>query len=128
MARRFEGPASPRIVNGEIDLAFALSAIGRYDEAVQLSRDAKQRLLKKFPATSPLVHRVDIALGDALRGTGRYAEAEALLLASFAAFESGQGFAKRPRESALTALVRLYDAQGRGAEAAKYAALERPLR
>jgi hypothetical protein len=102
--------------------------MGRYDEAVELARDAKQRLLKKYPATSLLVRRVDVGLGDALRGTGRYAQAESLLLSAYTAFESGRGFSERPREWALIAIVRLYVAQGRGDEAAKYAALERPLR
>ena len=71
--------------------------------------------------------RADIALGDALRGLGKYAQAESLLVSAFKTFESGRGFAKRPREGALSALVRLYEAQGNRAEAARYEALKRPL-
>ena len=99
---------------------------GRYDESLEVARDAKRILLLKYAATSPLVRRVDIMLGEALRGKGRYAEAESLLLPAFNAFESGRGFSKRPREHAVDALVRLYQAQGRSADAAKYEALRRP--
>jgi hypothetical protein len=126
MARRFEGLDSPRVSELELDLALVLTSTGRYDEAAQVSQDAKQRLLKRYPPTNRLVHLSDLALGDALRGAGRYAQAESLLLSAFAAFESGRGFSRRPRESALSALVRLYDAEGRGDEAAKYAAMKRP--
>jgi hypothetical protein len=73
------------------------------------------------------VLRTDIALADALRGTGKFAQAESLLLPAFAAFENGRGFAQRAREYAIASLVRLYDAQGRHAEAAKYEALKHPI-
>jgi eukaryotic-like serine/threonine-protein kinase len=126
MARRFEGPDSPRVTDGETDLSIALTMTGKFDESVEVARDAKRILRLKYPATSPLVRRIDITLADALRGTGKYAEAESLLLPAFKAFENGRGFAKRPREHAVDALVRLYQAQGRSADAAKYEALRRP--
>ena len=126
MTRRFDGPDSPRVTDGELDLSLALTMTGRYDESLELARDAKRILRLKYPATNPLVIRADILIGDALRGTGRYAQAESLLLPAFKAFEGGRGFSKRPREHALDALVRLYQAQGRSADAAKYEALRRP--
>jgi tetratricopeptide (TPR) repeat protein len=125
MARRFEGLNSPRVTDSELDLSIALTMTGRYDESLDVARDSKRILLLKYPATSPLVRRVDITLAEALRGMGRYAEAESLLLPAFKAFESGRGFSQRPREHAIDALVRLYQAQGRTADAAKYAALRR---
>jgi eukaryotic-like serine/threonine-protein kinase len=126
MARHFDGPDHPRITDSEIDLSIALTMTGRFDESLEVARDAKRILRLKYPSTSPLVLDVDIAIADALRGAGRYAQAESLLVPAFKAFESGRGFSKRPREYAVEALVRLYEAQGRSAEAAKYAALRRP--
>jgi hypothetical protein len=72
------------------------------------------------------VRRADIALAEALRGKGQYAQAESLLLPAFKTFDNERGFSKRPREHALDALVRLYQAQGRTADAARYEALRRP--
>lgn len=126
MAQRFEGPNSPRVTDRELDLSIALTMTGRYDESLDMARDAKRILRLKYPATSLLVLHADIDIADALRGTGRYAQAESLLLPAFKAFESGRGFSTRPREHALDALVRLYQAQGRTADAAKYEALRRP--
>jgi serine/threonine-protein kinase len=126
MARRFRGK-STRVSDGEINLSAALSMTEQYEEAAKIARDARRALLEMYPANSPLVGRADIALGDALRGLGKYAQAESLLVSAFKTFESGRGFAKRPREGALSALVRLYEAQGNRAEAARYAALKRPL-
>jgi tetratricopeptide (TPR) repeat protein len=126
MATRFRGK-SARVSDGEINLSIALSRTERYDEAATIARDAKRVLLTRYPANNPLVGRADIALGDALRGLGQHADAESLLLSAFKTFESGRGFSKRPRENALAALVRLYDAEGNRAEAAKYQALRRPL-
>ena len=126
MLRRFDGPDSPRVTDGELDLSFALTMTGRYEESLDMARDAKRILRLKYPATNPLVIRADVAMGDALRGQRRYAEAESLLVPAFKAFEGGRGFSKRPREHALDALVRLYQAQGRMNDAAKYEALHRP--
>ena len=126
MARRFEGPNSPRVTDGELDLSIALTMTSQYDQSLEVARDATRILRLKYPATSPLVLRADIHIAEALRGKGRYVEAESLLLPAFKAFESGRGFSKRPREHAVDALVRLYQAQGRSADAAKYEALRRP--
>ncbi|HKW47638.1 MAG TPA: serine/threonine-protein kinase [Gemmatimonadaceae bacterium] len=126
MTRRIDGPNSVRVTDGELDLSIALTMMGRYDESLEMTRDAERILRLKYPATSPLVLRADIALAEALRGTGQYAQAESLLLPAFKAFDNGRAFSKRPREHAVEALVRLYQAQGRTAEAARYEALRRP--
>ena len=62
-------------------------------------------------------------LGEALRGEHRFAEAEGLLLASYARFEHPNMVTARWRRDALNGLVRLYDAEGKPDEAAKYRAL-----
>ncbi|HZI40759.1 MAG TPA: serine/threonine-protein kinase [Gemmatimonadaceae bacterium] len=125
LARRFDGPDSPRVTDGELDLSIALTMTGRYDESLEVARDAERILRLKYPATNRLVLRADIDVAEALRGKGRYAQAESLLLPAFKAFENGRGFSNRPRAHAVDALVRLYQAQGRTADAAKYEALRR---
>jgi hypothetical protein len=62
-------------------------------------------------------------LGDALRAQGSYAEAEPLLLAGYKRFETPKPITERWRRYALGALVRLYEAEGRPDEAAKYRAV-----
>jgi len=123
MARRFNGNESQPVIDGETLLASALSMTGGSREAVELASDAERLIRKRYPATSPLVLRVDIALGGALIGTGEFARAESLLLPAFKAFDNERAFSRQPRENALRALVRLYEAQGRHAEAAKYDSL-----
>jgi eukaryotic-like serine/threonine-protein kinase len=125
MARRFEGDDSSILIDGEVALAGVLSLEGRDDEALPLARDANRLLRRRYPATSPLVLRSDIMLGGALAGTRRYAQAESLLLPAFKGFDNGRSFSRQNRENAITALVRLYDLQGRHAEAAHYDSLRR---
>src|SRR5262249_39897798 len=48
MARRFEGPDSPRVTDSEVDLSIALTMTGKFDEAVEVARDAKRILRLKY--------------------------------------------------------------------------------
>lgn len=127
MARRFEGNESLIVIDGELTLASALSMTGKADEAVVLASDAKRLLRRKYPATNPLVLRVDAALGRALVETKKYAQAESLLVPAFKAFDNGRAFSRQPREIAVGALVRLYEEQGRHSEAAHYDSLRHPI-
>jgi hypothetical protein len=70
-----------------------------------------------------MVFRARTRLGDALRGEGNYAEAEPLLLASYGRFAIPNSVTRPWRAAALHALVRLYEAQGRTEDAAKYRGL-----
>jgi len=125
MVERFEGSESILAISTKLELAHTLTALGRYDEAVTLSRDGLQAFRRKYDDKSPLVNRARFLLGDALRGQGRFAEAEPLLLAGYTALSSGSaaGLAKTWSRGALQALVRLYDAEGKPQEAAKYRSL-----
>jgi len=58
-------------------------------------------------------------LGEALRGQGRLPEAEPLLLEGYRAV-MGSASSRRDRPFATASLVRLYEAEGRYDEAAKY--------
>ncbi len=63
--------------------------------------------------------RTLLALGTCLTSLGRYAEAEPLLLESVEILDRGD-YAAAMRAEPTRAVVRLYEAQGRRAEAAKY--------
>jgi hypothetical protein len=74
----------------------------------------------QLPASSPVVIRTYLYLGDALQAQGKFMEAESLLLPRYRALNQSSRFAKASRRFAGEALVRLYEAQGRSDEAAKY--------
>ena len=121
-AQRFEGSRSNLTTDTQLELAYALTMSGNYDEAVSVSREAMAMLRKKFADTTAMVARAKLRLGDALRGQGKLMEAERLLLTAHATFT------KRSTRNSWTrgstrALIRLYEAQGRRDEAARYAAL-----
>jgi len=126
-ANRFAGKNSQKSIDEATNLAIALTATGKYDEAVTLSRNAVSLLRAKYGEKNALVIRTEITLADALRGQGKYAEAEPMLLNAYQTFEAGKGFAQSGREYSLASLIRLYEAQGKTAEAAKYRALRRPM-
>lgn len=44
------------MTDGELDLSLALTMTGRYDESLEVIRDAKRILRLKYPATSPSGH------------------------------------------------------------------------
>ena len=70
-----------------------------------------------------MVYLAQISVGEALRGEHRYAEAESLLLASYARFAHPNPITRGWRGDALVGLVRLYEAEGKPAESAKYRAM-----
>ena len=97
-------------------------------EAPQLfrSRRAIAQLRNQRPGAGDHNGMVVMArthLGDALRGEGRYAEAEPLLLAGYERFKVPNPVTKSWRDHALRSLVRLYEAEGRPGEVEKYQAL-----
>jgi serine/threonine-protein kinase len=123
MRRRFAGEHSVDVAMTELDLSYALTMSGAYDEAASLARDAVRLLRAELGGNSSMVAFAQIALGDALRGQGQYAAAESLLLAGYQRFEIPKPITRQWRGYALAALVRLYDAEGRPDEAARYRAL-----
>ncbi len=125
MRRRFLDPNSIDVAAVELDLAVALTHDGSYDEAASLARDAVRVYTNQFDAHNAMVSFAHIPLAEALRGQGHFAEAESLLLASYARFEKPNAVTLPWRGYALASLVRLYDAEKRPDEAAKYKALMR---
>ena len=128
MARRFGGNESNLVTDSQLELAYALTMSGSYDEAASHSVQAMTTLKGKFPDSSVMVARARLRLGDALRGQGKLVEAERELLGAHAILTRRSTTSPWAR-GANRALVRLYEAQGRSAEAARYqAALGQPGR
>ena len=73
--------------------------------------------------TNSMVFYAKLVVGEAVRRLERYAEAESLLLSAYKRFEIPKPITMQWHVQSLQALVRLYDAQGKAAEAAKYRAL-----
>ena len=123
LSTRFSGPNSLNVASADIGLGFSLTMLGKYSEAEALDRDALRIYRSMFDDKNAMVVMARDHLGDALRGQGRFAEAEPLLLAGYERFKVPNSVTKLWRGHVLTALARLYDAEGRHNEAAKYLAM-----
>lgn len=121
--RRFIGENTINVALTEMDLSFALSRSGEYDESESLAQHAVRILRQELGDDNAMVVVGGLVLGNALRGQGRYAEAEPLLLDAYERFATPKPVTAPWRDSALASLVRLYEAQERDGEAAKYQAL-----
>ncbi|MGH7710601.1 MAG: protein kinase domain-containing protein, partial [Gemmatimonadaceae bacterium] len=120
--RRFLGSEAANVGISELDLAYALIMSGTYDEAAVLARDAVRILSRQLGEDNSMVAYARAHVGDALRGQGKLAEAEPLLLAAYAKLDPPRPVTRQWRAYALGALVRLAEAKGRPAEAARYRA------
>jgi tetratricopeptide (TPR) repeat protein len=127
IARRSVGDSSSEVLGVEQELSFVLATQGQYDEALSLSRHALGVALKQFGATSIMGVHAQVYVADALRGKGRFAEAEPILLAAEARFRTGKSeIVKGYWRGTAGALARLYDAEGQPEKAAHYRALISP--
>ena len=68
-----------------------------------------------------------MVVADALRGKGRYAEAEPMLLAAERRFRNSKGLLNHYWHTSVMALSRLYDAKGQHEKAKRYRSML-PLR
>ncbi|MCB1035887.1 MAG: tetratricopeptide repeat protein, partial [Acidobacteria bacterium] len=114
------GHYSTVVISG--GLANALSGQGRGREAETLLRQRRD-LWQKTLAGSWFLPFADSVLGEALLAQRRFAEAEPLLVSGYEGLKGlrGEGFPRTLR--ALTAVVDLYEAWGKGPEAERYRAL-----
>lgn len=119
MTRRFVGANTLDHAIAQLDLAFALTMNGEYAESARLAADARRVLADLFGEDNGMVAFAGVSLGDALRGLGHYADAEPLLVAGYRRFDPPNPVTARWHGYALGALIRLYDAQGRTADAAE---------
>jgi len=123
----FNGPNSLEVANSNIDLGLNLAMLGKYTEAEAFDREAIRIYRTMFDDKNAMVVMAHDHLGDALRGQRRFAEAEPLLLAGYERFKVPNSVTKKWLSHDLLALIRLYDAEGRPVEAAKYRAIYETL-
>ena len=124
---RFRGQNSLAVANSDIDLGLNLAMVGKYTEAEAFDRDAIRIYRSMFDDKNAMLVMARDHLADALRGQGRFAEAEPLLLAGYERFKVPNSVTKNWLSHDLLALVRLYEAEGRPDEAAKYRAIQQAL-
>lgn len=117
----------PKHVNRAIflrHLAMALLAQGRAAEAEPLAREALEIFRAKAPGSWRIADAESV-LGGCLTNLGRFAEAEPLLLGSYAVLSREQEAAgARAAPAALERVVGLYTAWGRPEKARVYRALK----
>ncbi len=121
--RRLLGNETLDVAMTELNLSLALTRIDQMTEAAQLARHGLEVLQRLFGPDNSMVYFARIVLGDAVSGLGRYAEAESLLLSAYRRFQAPKPMTRAWHVASLDALVRLYEAQGKAGEAARYRAL-----
>jgi serine/threonine-protein kinase len=120
--RRFFGDSSLNVATAELNVATALSGTGAYVEAESVARDAIAKIRSRLGDKSAMVIVASVTLANALRGEGRFAEAEPLLLAAYKRFDPPKPITRNWHDAAAGGLVKLYEAEHRPEEAAKYRA------
>ena len=120
--RRFFGDSSVDVARSMLDVSTALNGTGAYADAESIARDAIRSLRARLGDKSAMIDASNITLANALRGQRRFAEAEALLLATFKRFSPPKPITRNWHNAAAAGLVKLYEAQQRPEEAAKYRA------
>jgi len=103
-----------------ITLAKILMRTGALPEAEIYLRSALEKLALSLPQDHTGAASAHGALGECLVLQTRYAEAEPLLLESHRVFQGRMGAADPRTESARDRLIKLYEAWGKPAEAARY--------
>ncbi len=93
------------------------------EEAQALAREALAIRRKALPDQHPEIANSEKVLGTCLTEEHRFAEAEPLLLASYATFKTRRGAATRDTRDSLERIVSLYEAWGKPETAAQYKAL-----
>ncbi len=124
---RFNGTNSLAYVNAEAFVGLSQSGEHKYAEAERTLRDALRIGTALRPAPAPIIFRTRAFLGETLRAEGRLDEAEPLLV-DVASQTATLGPLITIRMFAAKSLVKLYESQGRTAEAAKYHCLTLPPR
>ncbi len=121
--RRRLGPKHPDLASALRDYADLRVQQGRLDDAEKLSREALAIRMEGLGSGSPGTIASQVALAEILRSKkawSLYPEAEELLLGARAAAIIARGAGDSGARRATEGLVRLYDAWGKPAEAAKW--------
>jgi tetratricopeptide (TPR) repeat protein len=117
---RAYGPDHSDVASARRSLAYVLRDQGKLGEAESQLRAALAVVEQSYPAGSPGLAGYQGALGKVLAMRGRYAEAEPLLIAAYNVHRSTAGADDRRTAKAAAALVELYEAWDRPADAAPF--------
>lgn len=118
--RRLLGTEHPDVLGSMGNLASVLNARGEVDQAETLAREALQVARKSHPEGRALVAQLENVLGECLLRSGRYKEAESILLGSYSAIRAGFNVRARPTQKALKRIVELYRTRGMPGKARAY--------
>ena len=117
--RRYMGAESLGYANALAYVGYVELMRGRYGDAERTLRSVLALKAAARPSPNPVMLRARLFLGQALQKEGRLAEAEPFLIDGYAAAGT-VGLPRRMHVRAARAIVDLYEAEGRLAEAAKY--------
>ncbi len=120
MRRQLFGDEHSEVAITASYLAALLVARGEIDAAEELAREAVRVTRAKLPAGHWKIAHPEHVLGACRLARGDYAEAETLLLASYERLLERRTDPLEVRLEAPRRLVRLYEAWGRPAEAARF--------
>lgn len=106
--------------NPLMELGLILNKTGRFREAEAYLREALEIRTRLLPGGNQLIGASEGALGECLTTQKRYAEAQPLLLRSYATMKKVQGEHGPLTLEAVRQLAALYQAWGKPEEAARY--------
>jgi serine/threonine protein kinase/Tfp pilus assembly protein PilF len=106
--------------NPVMALGLALNRTGRSRQAESYLRESLEIRTRLLPKGNQLISASEGALGECLTTQRRYAEAEPLLLRSYAAMKGVQGERGPLTLEAVRRLAALYQSWGKSAEARRY--------
>ena len=121
--QRRNGAEHPEVAKCLQELANLALDRGRPAEAEKLAARAVSIFRKALPKGDPRTAEAEIVLASTCIALGRYAEAESLILADLPILQENTGKGSRKTQRALKAAVKLYEAWGKRAEAARYSDL-----
>jgi tetratricopeptide (TPR) repeat protein/tRNA A-37 threonylcarbamoyl transferase component Bud32 len=125
MTRRFFSSDHLNVGTALRDVGNAYHQAGEYARAEDYLRRSLDFQRKRFGADNLMTIGAQVSLGATLAALGRFREAEPLLVSGYVAFRDrrmpGVGFINQ--HMALTALIKLCDAEKRPTESARYRAL-----
>ena len=125
MHRRLSGDDYIFVATSADDLGSLYQERGDLARAEQHFREAVRIYRVNYDGRNLMLGNARISLGDVLRERGKLAEAESLLVGGYTTVRGRRmpGARFRHDSLALASLVKLYEAQGRESEAARYRAL-----
>ncbi|MGH7636961.1 MAG: protein kinase domain-containing protein [Gemmatimonadaceae bacterium] len=115
---RATGTKASTYANVLSQIGRAFAGMGEFAKSEAMLRQAMSVEFMKRPGLNPILNRTRLYFGLALAGQRRYAEAEPLLLEGYRGTRRA-GIVGEDKRAAQRALIAMYEAQGRFAEAAE---------